>query len=859
MPAPHASPTQNQIASLRMREHDAIEMRPAPFDAIPPLQGLSGYLPTAGAIVIGAVIAFGVLASGAGMPVLIAMLVALAAVGLFSLFAYSAGYIRVGQRAPLADVVKAAADGLDVGVMIASRDGEPIYANSAFETMVGRGERDRLVGLQQFLAGDAAASSALFRLTRAAERGEALAEELAVGRPMPGELTRRTLQLSVSPFTAEGADATPGLVLWRLTDVTADRQREATRVAGMEVQLAQFDAAPIGLASVAADGTLLHVNGTLARWIGRTPKSVIDQRLTLTDIASGEGAGLISRLTGAENEQSASLDVDLTREDGRVMPARLLARAVPSGKGLTVAVVDLAGEGAAEFESDESGARFARFFQSAPFGIAMLGSDGRIVSANSAFCRLVLDGAASTGVSAADALGRAADPAARAAVDEGLKQVISGRVHNVPIEITAGAKRDHVTRVYMSPFAAGGAREAAILYVVDATEQKALEARFAQSQKMEVVGKLAGGIAHDFNNMLTAILGFSDMLLTMHRPKDVAYKDIMNIKSSANRAAELVRKLLALARQQTLQNECVSLGEVLSDESSLLKRYLGEKSELKISTAPDLWYVMTDKHEFVQALFNLITNAKDAMPEGGTLSIRARNVPERETQKFEHREFAHGEYVLIEVGDTGHGMSREVMDKIFEPFFTTKAIGKGTGLGLASVYGMVKQSGGYIYPDSEVGKGTTFRIYLPRHHPEDDVVAPKKEKREQRAADLTGTGRVLLVEDEEVVRNFAARALKRQGYKVLEASSGVEALEVMEKHKGKIDIVVSDVVMPEMDGPTLLKELRKTNPDLKIIFVSGYPNDAFKAALGDENFAFLPKPFSLPQLAAKVKEELSRE
>ena len=454
---------------------------------------------------------------------------------------------------------------------------------------------------------------------------------------------------------------------------------------------------------------------------------------------------------------------------------------------------------------------------------------------------------------------RAADAETRKAVDEALQRVISGRVHTVPIEIAAGAKRDHVTRVYMSPFAAGGAREAAILYVVDATEQKALEARFAQSQKMEVVGKLAGGIAHDFNNMLTAILGFSDMLLTMHRPKDVAYKDIMNIKSSANRAAELVRKLLALARQQTLQNEVVSLGEVLSDESSLLKRYLGEKSELKISTAPDLWYVMTDKHEFVQALFNLITNAKDAMPDGGTLTIRARNVPERETQKFEHREFVHGEYVLIEVGDTGHGMSREVMDKIFEPFFTTKAIGKGTGLGLASVYGMVKQSNGYIYPESEVGKGTTFRIYLPRHHADDDVVAPKKEKKEQRAADLTGTGRVLLVEDEEVVRNFAARALKRQGYKVLEASTGVEALEVMEKHKGKIDIVVSDVVMPEMDGPTLLKELRKTNPDLKIIFVSGYPNDAFKAALGDEDFAFLPKPFSLPQLAAKVKEELGRE
>ena len=186
---------------------------------------------------------------------------------------------------------------------------------------------------------------------------------------------------------------------------------------------------------------------------------------------------------------------------------------------------------------------------------------------------------------------------------------------------------------------------------------------------------------------------------------------------------------MALARQQTLQNEVVSLGEVLTDEFNMLKRYLGEKSELKISTAPDLWYVMTDKHEFEQALFNLITNAKDAMPDGGTLTIRARNVPERESQKLDHREFAPGEYVLIEVGDTGHGMSPEVMDKIFEPFFTTKAIGKGTGLGLASVYGMVKQSGGYIYPESEVGKGTTFRIYLPRHHAEkDDAVGAEGEE-----------------------------------------------------------------------------------------------------------------------------------
>ncbi len=864
MPASQPLPTQNQLASLRMRERNVLELSPSPFEGLNAGHGASGLLSTIVAALAGSAIVIALVASGASKPLLLVAIAILAALGLFFVLAYLSGYVRFGGRMPVADIVTAATDGLDTGVLISTPQGEPVYANAAFETIVGRSEPGRLGTLQDVFMGEPQASAALFRLTRGAERGEAVSEEFTVRDATSGSRALRTMRVSAHPFSAgmgtgEGAEAAGSLVLWRVADVTAEREMEAARLAGVEVQLAQFDAAPVGLGSVSGEGALLHINATLARWIGRTPRSVIENRLTLADIISGDGgdlvSGLISRAAGG---QGASLDVDLVCEDGRILPVRLLARSVPSGKGLTIAVLNLTAE-SAELEGDAAQARFARFFQSAPFGIAILGPDGRIGSANAAFTRMVLDGASGTGVAAVEALCRAAGPEMRATVEAGLKRALSGRASLAPIEITVGAKRDHVTRVYMSPFAATGvAREAAILYVIDATEQKALEAKFAQSQKMEVVGKLAGGIAHDFNNMLTAILGFSDMLLTMHRPKDIAYKDIMNIKSSANRAAELVRKLLALARQQTLQNEVVNLGDVLTDKSSLLKRYLGEKSELKISTAPDLWYVMTDKHEFVQALFNLITNAKDAMPDGGTLTIAARNVTERDSQKLGHREFAPGEYVMIEVGDTGHGMSPEVMDKIFEPFFTTKAIGKGTGLGLASVYGMVKQSGGYIYPDSEVGRGTTFRIYLPRQEKDDEAVAPKEKKKETRAADLTGTGRVLLVEDEEVVRNFAARALKRQGYKVLEAGSGVEALEVMEKNKGKIDIVVSDVVMPEMDGPTLLKELRKTNPDLKIIFVSGYPNDAFKASLGDEDFAFLPKPFSLPQLAAKVKEELGR-
>ncbi len=843
-----------------MGERNAIELQPAPFDAIDAAQTSGSRLPVIAAVLAGRLVAVALIVSGLGKLLLVAAMSALAAIGLFFLFAFVAGYIRFGQRRPLTEIVTAATDALDSGLMIASREGEALYANAAFAAMTGRSEAQGVATLQELFTGEPQASAALFRLTRAAERGDILAEEFALRSAGSGQRAGRKLRVSVHPFEANAEGAPEGLVVWRISDVTVERLQEAARLASVEVQLAQFDAAPVGLASVGGDGALLHVNGTLARWIGRTSRSVMEQRLTLADITSGDGAGLVPSLLTRAATQAASLDVELLREDGRIVPARLFARTVPSGNGLTLAVLNLAGENPAEFEADAGGARFARFFQSAPFGIAILGPDGRIANANSAFCKLVLDGAGGIGIAAVEALCRSAEAATRTAVEAGLKRVLSGRASHEPVEIPVGARRDHVSRVYMSPFAsAGGEREAAILYVVDATAQKALEAKFAQSQKMDVVGKLAGGIAHDFNNMLTAILGFSDMLLTMHRPKDLAYKDIQNIKSSANRAAELVRKLLALARQQTLQNEVINLGEVLTDDFNMLKRYLGEKSELKISSAPDLWNVMTDKQEFGQALFNLITNAKDAMADGGTLTINARNVHERESQKLGHREFAPGEYVLVEVGDTGHGMSPEVMDKIFEPFFTTKAIGKGTGLGLASVYGMVKQSGGYIYPESEVGKGTMFRIYLPRHFGEkDEDAAPKERKKDQKPADLTGTGRVLLVEDEEVVRNFAARALKRQGYKVLEAASGVEALEVMEKNKGKIDIVVSDVVMPEMDGPTLLKELRKKNPTLKIIFVSGYPNDAFKASLGEEDFAFLPKPFSLPQLAAKVKEELGR-
>jgi two-component system cell cycle sensor histidine kinase/response regulator CckA len=407
-----------------------------------------------------------------------------------------------------------------------------------------------------------------------------------------------------------------------------------------------------------------------------------------------------------------------------------------------------------------------------------------------------------------------------------------------------GAKDEHARRLYVYPLGSGGkGPQGAILYALDVSEQKALELKFAQSHKMEAVGQLAGGVAHDFNNVLTAIIGFSDLLLQTHRPTDRAYGDIMNIKNSANRAAGLVSQLLAFSRRQTLQPEVIELGEAL-----------------KIQPGRDLWHVKADKSQLTQVVINLAVNARDAMPKGGSLTIRTRNVSERDSLKLSGVGMAAGEYVLIEVEDTGCGIPADVIGKIFEPFFTTKDVGKGTGLGLSTVYGIVKQTGGYIYADSTVGKGTTFRVYLPRHMvTKAELEARREGPKKEPTRDLTGTGRVLLVEDEDAVRNFAARALSRQGYEVLEAMSGLEALEVMEREGGRVDLVVSDVIMPEMDGPSMLKEMRKTRPDIKIIFVSGYPDDAFKKSLDEgEIYSFLPKPFTLPQLAAKVKEQLGR-
>src|SRR5262245_58543736 len=371
---------------------------------------------------------------------------------------------------------------------------------------------------------------------------------------------------------------------------------------------------------------------------------------------------------------------------------------------------------------------------------------------------------------------------------------------------------------------------------------------------MQAVGQLAGGVAHDFNNVLTAIIGHCDLLLANHRPTDPSFRDINQIKQNANRAAALVRQLLAFSRRQTLRPQVLQLGDVLSDLQEMMKRLVGERIALELRHGRDLWLVKADLNQFEQVLINLIVNSRDAMPQGGKIILRTRNILTSECGRFDEPALVPNDYVAIEVEDFGQGIPPEVKEKIFEPFFTTKEVGKGTGLGLATVYGIVQQTGGYVFCTSAVGKGTTFTILLPRYRPEDSAGSHiTEEAKTPLATDLTGHGTILLVEDEEAVRAFGARALASRGYSVLQAASGAEALQIVEKRGGNIDLVVSDVIMPEMDGPTMLTELRKRGIKARVIFVSGYAEDAFANLPQGEDFGFLPKPFSLKQLIEAVK------
>ncbi|MBA4118983.1 MAG: PAS domain-containing sensor histidine kinase [Candidatus Puniceispirillum sp.] len=410
-----------------------------------------------------------------------------------------------------------------------------------------------------------------------------------------------------------------------------------------------------------------------------------------------------------------------------------------------------------------------------------------------------------------------------------------------------------------------GAQEKGIfLQIFDNTQAKQIHARVSQSQKTQALGQLAGGIAHDFNNLLTAMIGFCDLLLLRHAPSDPSFMDIMQIKQNANRAANLVRQLLAFSRQQALQPKIVDISEILEDVSLLLQRLIGSTIKLNIFHGRSLGTVRVDRGQLEQVIINLVVNARDALGGDGDITIKTKNVVfEKSTQVFQELIKA-GSYVCVEVRDTGVGMARETLERIFDPFFSTKEVGSGTGLGLSTVHGIVSQTGGYVCVDSAPDEGTSFYIYLPHYEGSAAAKEQAQESEKHHAIvnrDLTGSGTILLVEDEDAVRLFSARALRDKGYHVIEATTGEEGLNYLttawESGHEKVDLVITDVVMPVMDGPTLVRRAHELFPHLKVIFISGYAEDTFREKLTcEEEIIFLPKPYTLKDLASIVKQTL---
>ena len=825
-------------------------------------------------LLVGAATAIVLIGGSNAEPYILAFLAVLATIGVFSLFAFACGILRLPAAATGNSLIKAVVDGASDGIVATDDGGRVVYANAAYFDLIDASDVNDMRPVERAFIGDADASEAIYRLLKAARDGKRLQEEVRIagmkGRPA------RWLRFNIRPLGSGRREAR--LTIWSLSDVTRERDRQENAFQVLQHSIDYLDHAPAGFFSVDDKGDIVYLNATLANWLDQDLAQVGSGGLKLADLVAGDGAALLTTLRAAPGEvKTEVLDLDLRTRGGRTLPVRVYHKLAFGADGAPGASRTLVLNRARNDGTDPQRAaeiRFMRFFHHTPMAIATIDKHGGVVRTNPLFARL-FHGARRGEGEDRSILVVVADRD-REALQSAIQQAALGKGDIAPVDAMLAGDGERSGRFYVVAVEEEERdQEAAIVYALETTAQRELENKVTQQQKMELVGQLAGGIANDFNNVLSAIMMATDFLLNAHKPTDPSFADIMQIKQNANRAASLVRHLLAFSRKQTLRPQVLDLGEVLSDLTMLLRRLIGEKVTLNVVHGRELWPVKADISQLEQVIVNLAVNARDAMPDGGKLQVRTNNVTAKECERFYAKGMPDADYVLVEVSDTGTGIPGKIVSKIFEPFFSTKEVGKGTGLGLSTVYGIIKQTGGFVYVDSAEGKGATFRIFLPRHiataqeiaadrasEPEapaiSGVLAGGDHGKRPVSVDLTGEGTILLVEDEEGLRQLNARGLTSRGYTVLEAGNGVEAIEVLEKSDGQIDLVVSDVVMPEMDGPTLMRELRSRNPGLKIIFVSGYAEDAFQKHLpADGKYAFLAKPFTLKQLVNAVKETMA--
>lgn len=598
----------------------------------------------------------------------------------------------------------------------------------------------------------------------------------------------------------------PGLVLWRL-------EPDAVRSG----QQARVDA-PI--MTLGRNGAVLFMNSPARELLGRRAKS-LDEVFDDLPLRPGVVHSLASE-TG---------------------PKRVLVHSSEIGAGRVELVLSAIAE-------EDSGAETVGSFDSLPVPLIKVAPEGRVLRANPE-ARRMLD----LGMEPLGNLSEYMEGLGRALTDW-LQEAASGKgLHRSEFLRLTRADQEVFVQVTLNRVVEDG-QPTLIAVLNDATELKTLEAQFVQSQKMQAIGQLAGGVAHDFNNLLTAISGHCDLLLLRHDQGDPDYGDLVQINQNANRAAALVGQLLAFSRKQTMQPEVLDLRDTLSDLAHLLNRLVGEKVRLNLHHDPVLPQVRGDRRQLEQVMMNLVVNARDAMVDGGEIAIDTERRVLREALRRDRAIVPPGTYVSVRVNDEGSGIPHDKLQKVFEPFFTTKRTGEGTGLGLSTVYGIVKQSGGYIFVDSVVGQGTCFTLLFPAHE-----AAPETKpipKQEVRKLPQKGSGVVLLVEDEAPVRAFAARALRLRGYTVVEAENAEDALELLEDETLAVDVFVTDVVMPGMDGPTWVRKALIDRPDTRVVFVSGYAEDAFGEGSQEvPNSVFLPKPFSLSELTETVHDQFN--
>ena len=758
---------------------------------------------------------------------------------------------------------------LDIGGaarLITSPQGRAIASTGAWRA---RGEVDPkrpIPRLADDLFADPDSVAELQRLAASAIGGETAHAELLLA----AEAGRRQ-RISAFPL--------PGHPRWTVWELGGDGDRGGIEDAVRDGQhrLATFlEDGSVGVYSLDRDGRFQFVDETIADWLGSTPDEIVGGNRRLREFLARD-CDFDADTLG----EAARGEITLTDGDGNSFPAAFAQVVIANGAGTaTRSILRNLSRSVNGAESDEvpllrlsrtrRGARadgvdpweerFRHLFLEAPAGIALVDADGTLRECNTAF-RETLSVATDTtsGLNLAEIV-RPADGATGIAA---WLNSASGE-HGAPDPLTVTPTGGEGTKFLFAHrlAQADDAEPGLVVYALDHGADGGFDEKLQQSQKMELVGQLAGGIAHDFNNLLTAMIGFCDLLLLRHSPKDQSFADIMQIKQNANRAANLVRQLLAFSRQQTLQPKVLHLTDVLAELSHLLRRLIGARIDLDMVHGRDFGLVKVDQGQFEQVVINLAVNARDAMTDGGTLTIATSAIPAGDPRLTQFADVPDGDYVTFEVADTGSGIPPELREKIFEPFFTTKGVGEGTGLGLATVYGIIKQTGGHIFVDSVPGEGTRFTILLPEHQPEEETEDEAAVAAEAKAAgdaealrDTTGEGTVLLVEDEDAVRLFGARALRNKGYEVIEARNGEGALEVLGAQADSIDLLITDVVMPGVDGPTLIRKVREDHPDMKVIFISGYTEDTFRKNLDEgEVVHFLPKPFSLQQLAGKVKE-----